>query len=247
MKPSTLKRIIFLSIILVLLIPPYMYFSFDVNQLNQKYPHIQMADSESVEFTLETSRPKDWIPLRNISRSLQWAIVLSEDWSFYQHDGIDLEQVKVALNDMVTTKRFRGASTITQQMVKNVYLSEDRSLWRKLHEMILAQKVEKVLSKQKILEVYLNCIEFGPKIYGVKAATKHYFNKSPSGISPREGAFIAMLLPSPKRYYVSFKRKRLTKFAQKRIQKILEKMRMGKIISSEQYQNELLSRFAWES
>jgi monofunctional biosynthetic peptidoglycan transglycosylase len=147
---------------------------------------------------------------------------------------------------MVKGDRFRGASTISQQMVKNVYLSESRTPWRKIHEIILTHKVEEALSKDRILEVYLNSIEFGPAIYGIKEASYHYFKKHPSELSPREGAFIAMLLPSPKKYYVSFKKKSLTKFAQGRIKAILRKMKMAKIISEERMQTELVTPFSWE-
>ena len=147
---------------------------------------------------------------------------------------------------MVEVKRFRGASTITQQMVKNVFLSEDRTIWRKVHEIILAQKVERVLSKRKILETYLNVIEFGPGIFGIRNASYHYFKKHPSSLIPKEAAFLAMLLPSPRRYYISFKNRKLTKFASARIDAILIKMRMGKILTPEQYQVQKISRFSWE-
>lgn len=92
-------------------------------------------------------------------------------------------------------------------MVKNVFLSSERTISRKIHELILTHKVEQVLTKDKILEVYLNCIEFGPNIYGIREASYHYFKKHPSALNPREAAFLAMLLPSPKGYYISFKRK----------------------------------------
>ncbi len=181
-----------------------------------------------------------------MSQPVKWAIILSEDWSFYQHEGLDFEQMKIALSDMVEEQKFRGASTITQQMVKNVYLNGRRTLWRKLHEIILAQKVERALEKNRILEIYLNVIEFGPGIYGIKNASDHYFQKSPKKLTPREGAFLAMLLPGPKRYYSSFQKKKLTPFARDRIQAILVKMRMGKIISPLQYEQERLARMSWE-
>jgi monofunctional biosynthetic peptidoglycan transglycosylase len=181
-----------------------------------------------------------------MSKFARWSIILSEDWSFYDHQGVDVEQIKVALNEMVEDKKFRGASTITQQMVKNVFLSDERTLWRKIHEVILAYKVEKNLSKNKILEIYLNVIEFGPGIYGIKEAARHYFKKHPSEITPREGAFLAMLLPSPKRYYVSFRKKELTRFAKARVRAILEKMRMGKIITQDEYLAQSVSKLSWE-
>lgn len=238
-------KVIFISFLLILLVPAYMYVSHDVEKLNNYYPHLKI-DKEDVKIELKDSKPKNWVPLKKISKFARWAIIFSEDWSFYNHDGIDLEQIKVALNDMVEDKKFRGASTITQQMVKNVFLSDDRTLWRKIHEVILAQKVEKVVSKERILEAYLNVIEFGPGIYGIKQASKHYFQKQPSEITPREGAFLAMLLPSPKRYYLSFRRKELTRFARARVRSILEKMRMGKMITPDQYLNEVQSKFSWE-
>lgn len=249
MKPSTTRtltfRLVYLGIFLVLLSPLYMYFSHDVARLVNHYPALVIKD-DSVSYHFQDARPDYWIKLRGISRYAKWAIILSEDWSFYHHEGIDVAQIKVALSEMVSLGRFRGASTITQQMVKNIFLTEDRSIWRKIHEMILAQKCERALSKDRILEIYLNSIEFGPGIYGIRKASYHYFRKHPSELGPNESAFLAMLLPSPKRYYVSFKKKQLTPFARKRINAILGKMKMGKVISEDQYQSLKSSRLAWE-
>jgi monofunctional biosynthetic peptidoglycan transglycosylase len=245
-KQSLYLKVAFLGIMCILLSPLYMYFSHDIQELIKSYPHL-VQSKDSVHYELKPQKPESWIRLGEISSSLKWAIVLSEDWSFYQHDGVDFNQMKIALNEMVEEQKFRGASTITQQMVKNVFLSERRTIWRKLHEIILAQKVEKVLSKNRILEIYLNIIEFGPGIYGIKSASYHYFRKSPKSLSPREGAFLAMLLPSPKRYYISFRNKKLTKFARARIQAILLKMRMGKIISPLQYEEEKMAHMSWEN
>jgi monofunctional biosynthetic peptidoglycan transglycosylase len=236
----------FLSIVLVLAAIPFaMYFSHDGEELLKGYPHRSSDEDEAKVLILE-KKPSSWTNLSSISRYAQSAIVLTEDWSFFQHEGFDQEQMKVAFEEAASGGRVRGASTITQQMVKNVWLTEDRTLWRKFHELILAYKVDKVLSKKRILEIYLNVIEFGPHIYGITKAARHYFKKHPSELSPRESAFLAMLLPSPKRYYVSFKSKRLTKFARGRINDILIKMRMGKAITADQYVEELHSRFFWE-
>jgi monofunctional glycosyltransferase len=239
---SVLKSFIVVLLLGVIFSPLYMYFSHDVVRLAAEYPH---REEQGIE--IQNKKPNSWVSLKEISPFARWAIVLSEDWSFYQHEGIDVEQMKVALEEMVQEKRFRGASTITQQMVKNVFLSSSRTLWRKLHELILAQKVEKALTKDRILEIYLNVIEFGPEIYGIKAAAQHYFRKHPSALTPRESAFLAMLLPSPKRYYISYKNKKLTPFARTRVQAILGKMRLGKIISKERYENEKDSLMAWET
>lgn len=222
-----------------------MYFSHDVIELTKQYPHANIKD-ESISFQILDGKPKGWVTLKEISAYAKWAIVLSEDWSFYQHQGIDVEQIKVAVAEMWEEKRFRGASTITQQMVKNVYLSEEKTLWRKLHEIILSQKVEKVLSKDRILEIYLNCIEYGPDIYGIRNASYHYFKKHPSSLNAKESAFLAMLLPSPKRYYISYRNKKLTKFARARVNAILVKLRMGKVITKDQYEVQRVSQLSWE-
>lgn len=241
-----LRRFFFVAFLMAILTLIYMYFSFDVTRLNKEYPHLIKLQNNEVDIEIKAVTPRDWTKMKDISRFARWSIILSEDWSFFHHEGIDLEQIKVALGQMVEEKKFRGASTITQQMVKNLYLSQERTIWRKIHEMILAQKVEKVLSKNKILEIYFNVIEFGPGIYGIRSACKHYFNKSPSQITPREGAFLAMLLPSPKKYYQSFKQKELTPYASERIKAILTKMKMAKIISPEDLERQKNLKFIWE-
>lgn len=250
MKVPQIKTVgislLLLGLFLGFLIPLYMYFSHDVALLNTHYPQVNFSASQSPQVELKIKRPKHWVSLSDISHYGKWAIVLSEDWGFYQHQGVDFNQLKVALSDMVEVQKFRGASTITQQLVKNVFLSPERSLWRKLHEYILSQKVENALSKNKILEVYLNSIEFGPGIYGIGKATQHYFSKTPKYLTAKESAFLAMLLPSPRRYYVSFKKKKLTPFAKERVEVILTKMKIAKIISEEQLELEKRKRLSWE-
>ncbi len=224
-----------------------MYFSHDVRVLKTDYPHIIKKEKDGPEFEIKSGIPNNWVKLEHISKLGKWAIVISEDWGFYQHEGVDLNQVKIALTEMWEDQKFRGASTISQQMVKNVFLSSDRTLWRKLHEVILTKKVENELSKERILEIYLNCIEFGPGIYGIKEASYHYFQKHPGLLSAKEGAFLAMLLPSPKRYYVSFKKKELTPFAQERINTILTKLRMARVLTMEELEAEKEIPLSWET
>lgn len=244
------KKIYSLIFIVLLLVlgggPIYMYFSDNVELLNDQYPH-KIIGQNSIDYEIRPGRPKDWVVLEKISSVAKWAIIISEDWSFYEHHGVDVEQMKVAVNEMMEGIRYRGASTITQQMVKNVYLSHSRNVWRKVHEIILAHKVEKALSKKKILEVYLNSIEFGPQVYGIKTASRHYFKKHPSEINAREAAFLAMLLPSPKKYSRSFREKRLTPYARQRVKVILNKMKVRKIISEDEYQTFLITPMSWEN
>lgn len=244
MKANTRKTLFFSLVLVISFTPLYMYFSHDVAKLKDHYPD-QLHKNKTITYPLSLKKPRHWLELSRISANLKGAIILSEDWSFYQHEGVDLNQMAEAFGE-IGTRKMRGASTITQQLVKNIFLSSERSLFRKVHEIILAQRVEKVLNKSRILEMYLNSIEYGPGIYGIKRAASHYFQKSAADLTPRESAFIAMLLPSPRRYYVSFKKKKLTPFAETRVVEILGKMRMGKIITAEQYQYEIKSRFAWE-
>jgi len=242
---KTYSILFIVSIFLIAGIPLYMYFSDDVSLLNREYPQREMS-KDSARYKMGYKKPKDWVNFDEISPFVKGAIIVSEDWSFYDHNGVDMSQMKVALEEMMAGERFRGASTITQQMVKNVFLSQSRSLWRKVHEIILSYKVEKFVTKKKILEVYLNCIEFGPGLYGIRAASSHYFRKNPSALSPREAAFLAMLLPSPKCYYMSFKKKKLTRFAKSRVRAILRKMKVRKIISAGDFDYQVSTPMTWE-
>jgi monofunctional biosynthetic peptidoglycan transglycosylase len=140
-----------------------------------------------------------WVPLSRISPWLQRAVVNSEDARFFEHDGIDMEQTKIALTTAVEEGHLqRGASTITQQLAKNLWLGEQRTLWRKLREAILARRLEK-LGKQRVLELYLNVVEWGDGIYGADAAARVWFGKPASDLGPEESAVLAAMLPNPRK------------------------------------------------
>jgi monofunctional glycosyltransferase len=181
--------------------------------------------------------PQDpnYVPLRNISPNLKNAVIVSEDSTFYQHGGIDwFELRESAEKNWATGQWARGGSTITQQLAKNVYLSADKSLVRKLREVIITLQLEDFLKKDEILEKYLNVVEFGENLYGIGPASKFYFNKTASELTPAEGAFLAFLLPSPKKYSVSFRKKQLTPFARSRMRVIVNRMARFRSISEEQ-------------
>jgi monofunctional biosynthetic peptidoglycan transglycosylase len=180
---------------------------------------------------------KSFTPLKQISPHILNALIISEDSSFYSHNGIDLDELKKSIETNLKERRFaRGGSTLTQQLAKNLFLTKDKTITRKVKEFILTKRIEEKYSKNKILETYLNVVEFGDGIYGVKKASDYYFQKHPSEISPLEASFLIFLLPNPKKYSISFKKKELTKFARSRIQDILYKMLAHKKISSEDYQ-----------
>ena len=120
-------------------------------------------------------------------------------WRVFQHSGYDVTQIRVVKN--INERRFaRGASTITQQLAKNLYLSTSKNPLRKLHEFLIAQELERNLTKQRIFEIYLNVIEWGDGIYGIQAASETYFGKPASALLPEEGAILAAMIPNPRRY-----------------------------------------------
>jgi monofunctional biosynthetic peptidoglycan transglycosylase len=142
-----------------------------------------------------------WTPLNKISPYLVQAVVVSEDDKFWNHKGLDFEAIKTALEKDIKNKTWRyGGSTITQQLAKNLFLSPSKNPIRKLREVILAWRLESALSKKRILELYLNVVEWGDGIFGAEAASQRYYGKPALELSPREAAHLAVVLPSPRRY-----------------------------------------------
>lgn len=142
-------------------------------------------------------RSYEWTPFRDISESAALAVIAAEDQRFPEHNGIDIDAIQKALEEADGGSGARGASTITQQLVKNLYLWPGRSLLRKAVEAGLSLLFEVCLPKQRILELYLNVVEFGPGIYGVGAASRIYFAKPPSRLNTDEAALLAAVLPNP--------------------------------------------------
>lgn len=215
-----------------------LYFAF-----NEAFPDVTVLRTQFVwvedqgldkppRVTLRPERPSQWVSIDQISTYAIGAVVVSEDWTFFSHEGYDPYELKEALRKDIAEGRFaRGASTITQQVVKNVFLSREKTLGRKIREFILSVDLDEKVSKKKILETYFNVVELGPRLYGINAASQHYFGKHPSELTPKEGAFIAMLLPSPKRYSESFRAKKLTSYAHRTVNSILRKMVKAKYLS----------------
>jgi monofunctional glycosyltransferase len=140
----------------------------------------------------------EFVPLRRIAPNLQHAVIAAEDGRFFQHHGFDwIEMQKVLQEDMKRQRLGRGGSTITQQLVKNLFLTTERSLIRKAVEFTLVPVVEAILTKQRILELYLNVIEWGPGIYGAEAASQYYYHVHASGIGREQAARLAAIIPAP--------------------------------------------------
>jgi len=138
-----------------------------------------------------------FVPLNQISPNLQHAVVAAEDARFYQHHGFDWHQIQIDAEDDMEGGRMRGASTITQQLVKNLLLGTSRSIFRKGAEFTLVPVAELILGKQRILELYLNVIEWGPGIYGADAACRTYDRTAPRNVGREQAARLAAILPAP--------------------------------------------------
>jgi monofunctional biosynthetic peptidoglycan transglycosylase len=142
-----------------------------------------------------------WVPISRISSHLQRAVIAAEDASFFIHEGFDWEGIRdAAIHNLEAGEMKRGGSTITQQLAKNLYLSPERSLWRKAREALITRSLEHRLTKERILELYLNVAEWGRGIYGAEAAARHHFGKSAAELTADEAAWLAAILPSPQRY-----------------------------------------------
>jgi monofunctional biosynthetic peptidoglycan transglycosylase len=139
----------------------------------------------------------EFVPLAQISLDLQHAVVAAEDARFYEHHGFDWHEIQIATEEDLEGERTRGASTITQQLVKNLFFGTGRSFLRKGVEASLVPVAEFVLGKQRILEIYLNIVEFGPGIYGVETASRFYFKTPARNVNREESAHLAAILPAP--------------------------------------------------
>jgi monofunctional biosynthetic peptidoglycan transglycosylase len=139
----------------------------------------------------------EFVPLSRISPDLQHAVVAAEDARFYEHHGFDWHEIQIAAEDDLEGGRSRGASTITQQLVKNLFFGTGRSVLRKGAELTLVPVAEIVLGKRRILEIYLNVVEWGPGIYGAEAACRHYDGSAARNVDRQQAARLAAILPPP--------------------------------------------------
>lgn len=175
-------------------------------------------------------------PLHQISPHMVQAVLTTEDGGFWRHRGFLPSQFRTAMQRNLAAGKVRlGASTITMQMVKNVLLSHERTLSRKFQELFLTWWVETALSKERIMEIYLNVIEFGPGIYGVTRASRHYFGKYPEELTPPEAAYLALMLPSPVRRHVHYCRGAPSPSMQVKLARILSIMHERGRLSDDDY------------
>ncbi|HUL00383.1 MAG TPA: transglycosylase domain-containing protein [Nitrospirota bacterium] len=174
-----------------------------------------------------------WVPIHDIPDIMVQAVVTAEDDTFFEHKGVNYKATWNALMHDVHQHRFsRGGSTITQQMIKNVLLSKEKTISRKIREYILATKAEEILTKRQILEIYLNEVEWGENIYGIEAASRFYLDKHVADVTVAEAALLAGMLPNP-RYYNPYKR---MEKARERQERVLFNMQQAKLITQDEYE-----------
>jgi monofunctional biosynthetic peptidoglycan transglycosylase len=162
-----------------------------------------------------------WLPYERISSHLKRAIVVAEDSRFTEHEGFDWEAIDKAMEkNRQKGKVVAGASTISQQLAKNLFLSPSRTPWRKGQEAIITVMIEHVMDKRRILEIYLNVIEWGDGVFGAEAAARHYFGASAERLGPEASARLAAMVPNPRFY----DRNRNTRYLMRKTQIILARM-----------------------
>lgn len=188
-------------VVLQLIVLPYG----DIERLRTKNPPETAFMRERAERLREQGRRfrkmQFWVPLSAIPKDAIDAVIVSEDGTFWSHEGFDWFEFKESFErNWEEGQAARGASTITQQLVKNLYLSSSKNILRKLKEWMLTWYMEKELTKSRILEIYLNVIEWGDGVYGIEAASRYHFGKSASALSREECARLAAIIPSPRRH-----------------------------------------------
>ena len=162
-----------------------------------------------------------WTPYDRISANLKRAIIAAEDAKFLDHEGFDWEGIQKAHEKNVKKGRIvSGGSTISQQLAKNLFLSGERTWWRKAQEAAITIMIETMMSKRRILEIYLNVIEWGNAVFGAEAAARHHYGTSAAGLTPHQAAHLAAMVPSPRRY----RRGAETPYLQRRADVILARM-----------------------
>lgn len=189
-------------------------------------------DPQTTAFTasrLEKLREKDpnarlrhqWVPYNRMSVHLKRAVVAAEDAKFLDHDGFDWEAIQKAYEkNLKKGKIVSGGSTISQQLAKNLFLSGERTWWRKVQEAAITVMIETIMTKRRILEIYLNVIEWGSGVFGAEAAARHHFGVTAAALRPEQAARLAAMVPSPRRYGPGYE----TAYLQRRTDIILSRM-----------------------
>jgi len=211
-------------------VPPWIR----VERFQEPFQHRVIEPDETVLEMRTGPGTANWVAFANVSPFVPAAVISHEDGAFYEHGGFAPWAIRDALVRNLEEGRYVvGASTISMQLAKNLYLEREKTLSRKVQEVILTWWLENALDKDQILELYLNVIEYGPGVYGLRDAASYYFGREPEELSPAESAFLACILPSPKRYHLSYERGALTRSMKSKMRRLLEQMAKRDRIGSE--------------
>lgn len=223
-----ISAVVFVFVTIWFIPPVYLlkWSTIEVTQYHRKEGEVQ---------TIVGPGSKNWINSQNISRHALNAIVTAEDARFYRHNGIDLIEIWKSLETNIRKGRYaRGGSTITQQVVKVAFLTREKSIIRKLREITGALILENILTKKQILEWYINLVEFGDGVYGIKNGCWHYFKTKPSQLSIAQSIHLALVLPSPNKWSKGLRHRKLTDFGHRRFHFILKRMYRSRYITEPQ-------------
>ena len=213
---------------------------YDVARLARAVPRRTALMLEREAAAASRGRPwrlrQTWVPYDRISPLLRRAVLTAEDDAFYQHGGLDWSELRAAARrDLEERRVVRGGSTITQQLAKNLFLGDRRTVTRKLTEVFLAPRMERTLSKRRIFELYLNLIEWGDGVFGAEAAAQRYFGVSAADLSPRQALLLAAVIINPHRYSVLDPPRRI----ERRVRMIGSRMRRRGALDEAQYRQAL--------
>jgi hypothetical protein len=204
----------------------------DLNQMSDRLDYLKKPfsyefindEGRQIKVVVGASNPS-FTPFSGIPRYFYGAVLTSEDAGFFGHKGLEFKEIESAMADNLGGRQsMRGGSTITQQLAKNLFLSRDKTVVRKLREILLALELEATLSKQRLLEIYLNGIEWGPGLFGIGAAARYYFGRPVSEITALEAVYLASVIPGPTRYHVFFSRNQIPEEWNARLHAVLERM-----------------------
>jgi monofunctional glycosyltransferase len=200
-----LKRFAIFPLAIAVFALLYLLFMPNVSRLKSENPRktsfMEIQEGEAKKKGKPFKINQVWVPLARISPTLIKAVLIAEDDKFWSHEGFDYEAIKKALEKDIKSGKFKlGGSTISQQLARNLYLTPEKSLLRKAREALITWRMERVLSKRRILELYLNVVEWGEGIYGIEAASRHYYGKAAFALTPEESTRLAAVLPHPRKY-----------------------------------------------
>jgi monofunctional glycosyltransferase len=199
------RKIFFLILIGVISYIGFYFIFPQVSKLKKENPgktsFMEYRERESKKKGKPFRISQQWVPLTRISPYVIKAVLIAEDDKFWSHEGFDFEAIQKAMEKDLKARKFKmGGSTISQQLAKNLYLTPSKNVMRKLKEAILTWRIERNLKKKRIIEIYLNVVEWGEGIFGIEAAARHYFGKSAAALGPEEAARLAVILPNPRKF-----------------------------------------------